>query len=930
METQRKPHTLTTQGFMSALLIGVAAGWLTVNAVTMVHAGSLSGAYTVLASASTINLTAEGLIDWAHWGYSTPTSFNHKAGVASEISNFTLIGTGPVLQFGDNFTGYSWTDGAPQARATRATSGIYVIGEGNGFEISVPADTTMKTLKVYVGAYAAQMHFEAGLSDNSAPPYVDESFENPADGPNRIYTLNFAASSAGQRLTVRFWVMTNLGQWDNVTLQAAVLREAAPLLELIKPVSGSIFYPASDGIQFRASTISPFTIPANQVRLFLNDADVSSNLVLTGTPLSRTATYTSLQPNLFYRGQIVVADDLNRSTTVNFIFDTFSTSGSVVIETEDYNYSAGSFIDNPTPGAYEGLNGVADVDYSTASAGGSIYRAGDPIVTQTSSDLPREPFTSAARSDYQIADLQNGDWLNYTRTFPNGYYNLYLRYAALVDQTVRLDRVTSDPTQPGQTLSALGTISAPRTGNENSYRYAPMTDALGKPIVLSLGGKVTVRLTALDVVSGFNGLRASFLLFAPITGTVGRLPVIDSAFPAPDAEDVPPDAGLRIVIADGDTAANPASIRLYFDALDVTASARVTDTPGGATIIYQPPALLPMGSIHRVGIEFADNASPANAQTNQWTFMVATLPVIPAAYSTPAGSGRTSGFNIRIAKAPDSSDAATFTNTAARAELQLAGQLIDSSSGQPFINEAAGPNGDGTYIEPNVINYEQEGLDAGYFSGDAPFPGVFPAAPNYMAMAVTAYLDLPAGIHRFGVRSDDGFRLAVGPYFTNANLVLGEFEGDRGSGLPGGSTEFEFLVQSPGVYAFRLLWYEGVGGADLEWFSVDRSTLGTASVVRTLINDAGTSGSVEAYQARVGSPSNQPKPPLLSPTLTAGDIVISFPTETGFTYTVECKGSLSDPAWQGAAPAVAGDGSVRSVRLAASGLSYRFYRVRAE
>jgi len=911
-------------GVVSALLTCAVSAWL---AAGTARAGSLSGAYTVLASASTINLTAEGLIDWAHWGYANPTSFNHLAGVTSQISNFTLIGTGPVLWFGDNFTGYTWTNGTPQARATRSTSGIYVNSEGNGFEISVPADATVKTLKVYVGAYAAQMHFEAALSDNSASPYVDESFENASDGPNRIYTLNFAASSPGQKLTVRFWDLSSSG---NVTLQAAVLREAAPLLELIKPISGAIFYPAGDGIQFKASTIAPFSIPTNQVRLFLNDTDVSSNLVLTGTALVRTATYTNLQPNLFYRGQILVADNLNRGTTNNFVFDTFSSNGSVVVEVEDYNHSGGSFFDNPAAGAYEGLNGFADVDYFSAGTGASTYRPGDPVVTQVSTDLAREPFISAALPDYQVTDLQVGDWMNYTRTLPSGNYNLYLRYAALADQTVQLDRVTSDPTQPNQILGPLGTINATRTGNENSFRYAPMTDALGKPLVLSLGGKVTVRLTGVNVVSGFDGLRANFLLFAPASGAASRLPVIDSAFPAPDAEDVPPDAAVRIVIADGDTAVTTSSIRLRFDAGDVTSTAQITDTPTGAAISYQPPALLPMGSPHTVTVEFGDNAVPAHLQTNTWSFLVASLPVIPGAWSTPPGSGRTSGFNVKIAKAPDTSAAALFPNTAARAELQLAGQLIDPNTSLPFDNEAAGPGGQGIYVEPNVINYEQDGLEAGYFIGDLTFPGVFTAAPDFMAMAVTAYLELPAGIHRFGVRSDDGFRLTAGSYFTNANLVLGEFEGDRGSGLPGGSTEFEFLVESAGVYAFRLLWYEGTGGADLEWFSVDRSTLGTANVVRTLINDPGVIGSVKAYQSRVGSPVNQPRQPQTTPALSGGNVTVSFPTESGFTYTVQFKNALSDASWQDVLPAITGDGGVKSVSQPTAGQSARFYRVRAQ
>ncbi|MEK6334024.1 MAG: hypothetical protein AABM67_03685 [Acidobacteriota bacterium] len=42
-----------------------------------------------------------------------------------------------------------------------------------GFQIAVPADTNLHTLKVYVGLWYAQGKLEASLSDASAPIYVD-------------------------------------------------------------------------------------------------------------------------------------------------------------------------------------------------------------------------------------------------------------------------------------------------------------------------------------------------------------------------------------------------------------------------------------------------------------------------------------------------------------------------------------------------------------------------------------------------------------------------------------------------------------------------------------------------------------------------------------------------------------------------------------
>lgn len=896
------------------------------------RAGALSGIYEVIASASTVNLTAEGTIDWAHWGRTSPTEFNHRADVTPQISNFTLIGEGPILQFGDNFTGYSWTNGTPNARVTRSTSGIYVNSEGNGFELSVPADTAVKTLKVYVGAYAAQMHFEASLSDGSAPMYVDESFDNAGDGPNRAYVLSFAADSPSQRLTVRYWVLSGGG--GNVTLQAAALREGAPLVELVKPVNGAIFHPTGDGLQFKASTISPNLIPTNQVHLFLNDQDVSAQLTFTGTPASRTVNFGQLEPNRFYQGLIVAADNQGQATTNRFVFDTFSYSGAVGVEAEDYNYSAdgftgGAYMDNPPVNGYQDLYGLPDVDYHTAGQGQSLYRAADLIVTDDTTDQLRPPWVAAGLLDYHVMDLQPGDWLNYTRTFPAGNYNVYLRYAALNDQVLQLDRVTGSASQPNQSLELLGSINAIRTGNENSYRYAPMTDALGTPIVLNLSGQQTLRLTGVTVEPGFNGLRANFLLFAPTTGPATRLPSLDLASPAPDADDVAPDAGVSLVIRNGDTAVASGSIKLALDDSDVTSAATVTPTATGAAITYQAPSLWAPNSVHTIALTFGDNATPSNVQTNRWSFTVANLPVIPAAWGTAPGSGRTNGFLLRLAKAPNHSDPAQFPNTADRAELQLSGKLMDPLTGQPFPNEAAGPNGDGTYAEPATINYQQDGAEAGYFTGDSTFPGVDPGDPNYVAGQASFYAELAAGLHRFGVRSDDGFLLTAGLSLTNTSLVLGRFDGDRGSGLPGGSTEFEFLVERSGVYALRLIWYEGVGGADLELFSVDRSTLGSANVVRTLVNDPGSAQSVKAYTGRVGTPAPTPDAPtLLNPRLAGGVLNVTFSSQDGVSYTVQSKTSLLDAGWQDTAVSVTGDGQVKSLDLPIAGAT-GFYRLLA-
>ena len=63
---------------------------------------------------------------------------------------------------------------------------------GSGFQFAAPADTTLRTLKVYVGAFAAAGKLEASLSDNSASAHTG-SFTNQLDGESRAFSISYAA-----------------------------------------------------------------------------------------------------------------------------------------------------------------------------------------------------------------------------------------------------------------------------------------------------------------------------------------------------------------------------------------------------------------------------------------------------------------------------------------------------------------------------------------------------------------------------------------------------------------------------------------------------------------------------------------------------------------------------------------------------------------
>ena len=221
-------HVLTATAFDAAGNGGVSAPvTVTVNNTTTPPAsgGTLGG--TIAMPPGTVQLTLEGSADWSQWGLTSPTDFNHKKGVAQQISNFTLVGTNSPQRYTNNSTGFTWTDGTPSVSTTASTTGVFVVGKNNGFRFTVPADTTARTLKVYVGAWRTTGRMVAHLSDGSAPDYVDTSVTNSAGTTTLgVYTFIYTAASANQTLTITYTQDTTASA--NVTLQAATLSVGTP------------------------------------------------------------------------------------------------------------------------------------------------------------------------------------------------------------------------------------------------------------------------------------------------------------------------------------------------------------------------------------------------------------------------------------------------------------------------------------------------------------------------------------------------------------------------------------------------------------------------------------------------------------------------------------------------------------------------------
>jgi parallel beta-helix repeat protein len=199
------------------------AATLTVNPAP---AGSLSGVTSN--PAAWYNLTAVGTSDWAHWGTgANVNAFDDKATGASQISNVTRVGSGSYGAYSISSRDVSWTDGTPVTSDSGDDGYIWANNAlGAGYSFTVPADTTTRTVYVYLGGYSSGGTFTAKLSDGSAPDYVASLSGNASY--NDLLTITYSAASAGQKLTLTWLKSSNYnGTSGSVDLIAAWLVGAA-------------------------------------------------------------------------------------------------------------------------------------------------------------------------------------------------------------------------------------------------------------------------------------------------------------------------------------------------------------------------------------------------------------------------------------------------------------------------------------------------------------------------------------------------------------------------------------------------------------------------------------------------------------------------------------------------------------------------------
>jgi len=284
---------------------------------------------------------------------------------------------------------------------------------------------------------------------------------------------------------------------------------------------------------------------------------------------------------------------------------------------------------------------------------------------------------------------------------------------------------------------------------------------------------------------------------------------------------------------------DPNSIQAKLNGNSITPN--IGKTNGVTTIAYSSATPLGSGSTNTVNLTFTDS-SGGGLKTRSFDFIAPVYATIPPAYAVGAPDTSKPGFTLNVWRidAQDTNGAAITldpNDTIAHAELELAGKVTNSATGQPYPNSAIRNPADNsfTYTETAVINYDRNSGNFGNFTPDNQMPGIIGTSDletANAAMEILTYVTLPAGLVRMGVNSDDGFRLSPATSVSDSRnaLTLGIFDAGRGAA----DSIFDFFVQQAGTYPMRLVWDNGNGDCNVEWFSV------LADGNKVLINDSAT------------------------------------------------------------------------------------------
>ena len=336
--------------------------------------------------------------------------------------------------------------------------------------------------------------------------------------------------------------------------------------------------------------------------------------------------------------------------------------------------------------------------------------------------------------------------------------------------------------------------------------------------------------------------------------TMPSLPAkVTGVTPSSGASGVSPQSNITVTIEDGSATVDSSSVSISINGADAEVSVSKAGGVTTAEVDRSAVGLWPAGAQMTATLSYTAGGSTREVS---WPFTVATYGTLSKA-RTDVGTGGEAGFEWRVMQSVQGRG-----NDTPSAEQHLAGGHdggINNADTLGGGKESTDPDRPGIIFNlDGVINFDQDGNPQGVFrdSGDGSttdrvddfipgIPGIEGSTDNITA-EILSYIEFPAaGYYTMIFNSDDGFLVSeTHGAGDDRGTTLGVFSGGRGAA----DTIFGFAVAEPGLYPIRAIWYEGGGGANLEWSSIVNGD-------RVLINDT-SAGGLKAYRTRSGTPAD--------------------------------------------------------------------------
>ena len=435
-----------------------------------------------------------------------------------------------IIKDGGNWNSYSWVP----------------LTDANGNVLPIKLPGGQQTLQLLSGGGLNMIDFMfLSIPTLGLPPAINNF--NPAltTGGNEFLsvpgTISFSVSSLVSTLS-----QSNIHVWVNGNPVSETFTGENTNWNVTFPISG-------------ANQIQSFTISA-----------VDNN----GLSNSITGTFNTFKTNNFHWMAVDYDFSTNNGTGTGGSVGNGWTGGQFInspvptgdtgapTDDQTYQFTENSYFGYPT-GLYPGIDpsgfgalaqqGV-DINWATNLTqdpalviSNSVYRlstsevSGDGVGTQVASDSFLLPEFLAAQADtlngrdgtsggpdtniceFNISYFYTNDWLNYTRTYPAGTFNVWGRFGAGAGAFTNctLSLVTSGVGTSNQTTQVLGSFSDPAPAGWQTYHLIELSDANNNPVYLQLTGQETLRLTApTNSTPTGNGLNPLFFMLVPAGSSV--------------------------------------------------------------------------------------------------------------------------------------------------------------------------------------------------------------------------------------------------------------------------------------------------------------------------------------------------------------------------------------------------------------------------